>query len=61
MEKTVLGLILEGKSNKEIGHRLGRSVRTIEVHRSHIMHKLEADNVVELVQKATAMGLGGRE
>ncbi len=58
-EKTVLRLILEGKSNKEIGHTLGRSVRTIEVHRSHIMHKLEADNVVELVQKAAALGLGG--
>jgi FixJ family two-component response regulator len=57
-ETVVLRLILQGMSNKEIAHMLARSVRTIEVHRSHIMHKLNVDNVVDLVKKATAMGLG---
>jgi len=56
-EITVLRFILQGKSNKEIGHVLHRSVRTIEVHRSHIMRKLDADNVVDLVKRATAMGI----
>lgn len=56
-EITVLRFILQGKSNKEIGHVLHRSVRTVEVHRSHIMRKLDADNVVDLVKRATAMGI----
>ncbi len=57
-ETKILRLIFQGRSNKEIARILSRSVRTVEVHRSHIMHKLDADNVVDLVKKATAMGLG---
>lgn len=57
-EKIVLRFILEGKSNKAIACVLGRSVRTIEVHRSHIMHKFDVDNVVNLVKRAAAMGMG---
>ena len=56
-EITVLRFILQGKSNKEIAGVLHRSVRTVEVHRSHIMRKLDADNVVDLVKRATAMGI----
>ena len=57
-ENIILQLILEGMSNKGIAYRLQRSERTVEVHRSHIMHKLDVDNVVDLVKRATAMGLG---
>ena len=56
-ETTVLRLILQAKSNKEIAHVLQRSVRTIEVHRSHIMNKLDVSSVVELVKRAGSMGL----
>jgi len=56
-ETKVLHFILDGKSNKEIANELHRSVRTVEVHRSHIMRKLGADNLVELVKRAAAMGL----
>ncbi len=56
-EMGILRLILDGKSNKEISHLLHRSVRTIEVHRSHIMRKLHVDNVVHLVEKSIAMRL----
>ena len=57
-ERIVLRLILEGIGNKRIAYILERSERTIEVHRSHIMRKLGVDNVVDLVKRATAMGLG---
>lgn len=57
-ETIVLRLILEGRSNKEIAHILSRSTRTVEVHRSHIMHKLNVNNVVELVKRAAGMDLG---
>jgi FixJ family two-component response regulator len=57
-ETKVLRLILQGRSNKEIAHMLCRSVRTIEVHRNHIMHKLKVNNVVDLVKKAIDLGFG---
>ena len=53
-EKKVLKLILEGKSNKETAYRLNRALRTVELHRSHIMQKFRADNIVDLVKKAIA-------
>ena len=56
-EMIILRLILQSKSNKEIAQILHRSVRTIEVHRSHIMHKLDVDNVVDLVKRASDMRL----
>lgn len=56
-ERIILRLILQDKSNKEIAHTLHRSVRTVEVHRSHIMSKLDVSSVVELVKRVTSMGL----
>ena len=56
-EVRVLCLILDGKSNKETAYTLHRSVKTVEVHRNHIMRKLGVDNVVDLVKRAAAMGL----
>lgn len=56
-EVKILRLVVEGKSSKEIASLLHRSIRTIEVHRSGIMHKLGVDNLVDLVKRAAAMGL----
>jgi FixJ family two-component response regulator len=56
-EMDVLRLVIDGKSNKEIALELHRSVRTIEDHRNHIMHKLGAHNIVELVKTAINMDL----
>ncbi len=56
-ETVVLRLVLQGKSSPEIARILHRSVRTVEVHRSHIMRKFNVKNVVELVRRSTVMGL----
>jgi FixJ family two-component response regulator len=56
-EMKVLRLILEGHSNKEIAALLHRSVRTIEDHRGHIMRKVGADNIVDLVKRSYHLGL----
>lgn len=56
-EQRVLQLILGGNSNKEIASLLSRSKRTVETHRSNIMNKLGADNLVDLFKQALAMGL----
>ena len=55
VERTVLRRVVEGMGNKQIAYALDRSVRTVEDHRSHIMQKLQADNLVELVQKAKSL------
>jgi DNA-binding NarL/FixJ family response regulator len=51
-EQEVLALITSGCSNKEGGHRLGISTRTFEAHRAHLMAKLGAKNLADLVRKA---------
>jgi two-component system, NarL family, response regulator NreC len=51
-ETEVLKLLAEGKSNKEIGARLGISPRTVDAHRAHIMDKLQVHRLSELVHFA---------
>ncbi len=53
-EQKVLDGIMEGKSSKEIADEFHRSVRTIEDHRNHIMHKLGVKNLVELTKRVFA-------
>lgn len=49
-EREVLPLIALGYSNKQIAERLFLSVKTVEVHKAHIMKKLEVKNFPELLQ-----------
>ncbi len=51
-EKQVLQLIVSGKANKEVAATLRVSAKTVEVHRAHVMKKLEAETVAELVRMA---------
>ena len=56
-EMRIFELLANGMNNKEIAHLLHRSVRTIEWHRVHVMHKLGVDNLADLVKRAAVMGL----
>ena len=56
-EREVLGLIAEGKSNKEIAMLLGIGVRTTETHRERIMRKLDIHSVAGLTKFAISHGL----
>jgi DNA-binding NarL/FixJ family response regulator len=49
-EKEVLHLLISGKSNKEIAFSLSISPKTVSVHRSNIMKKLDVHNIFELLQ-----------
>ena len=51
-EHDVLSLIVEGKTNKAIGVRLGIGIKTVETHRANIMKKLKARTVAELLRLA---------
>ena len=53
-ERQVLQLVVEGKSNKEIALMLGISPKTVSVHRTNIMSKLDVQNTVELIRYAAS-------
>jgi len=53
-ERQVLQLVVEGKSNKEIALVLSISPKTVSVHRTNIMTKLDVQNTVELVRVAAS-------
>jgi len=56
-ERTVLKLIAEGRSNKEVASLLHISAKTVETHRARIMSKLELRTVPDLVRYAIKSGL----
>ena len=49
-EREVLGLIVEGLTNKEIGRAQALSPRTVETHRAHLFAKLEVDSLAHLIR-----------
>ena len=49
-EKEVLNMVIAGKSNKEVAYVLGISPKTVSVHRSNIMKKLDVHNIFELLR-----------
>ncbi len=56
-QREILQLVAEGGSTKEIAHRLGLSVKTIEAHRSQIMDRLGIHDIPGLVRFAVRAGL----
>lgn len=56
-QREVLQLVAEGNTTREIATRLGISVKTVEVHRSHIMARLDIHDVASLARFAVAQGL----
>lgn len=51
-EREILQLLAEGKSNKEIAQVLHLSVKTVETHRSNIMHRLDLHSIGDLIRYA---------
>lgn len=51
-EREVLGLVAAGEPNKIIARRLGISFRTVELHRSHILEKMQARGLSDLIRMA---------
>lgn len=51
-ERDVMERVITGKSNKVIAAELNLSMKTVEVHRSHVMDKLQADSLADLIRLA---------
>ena len=56
-EREILGLIASGMTNKKIADKLSISVKTVETHRTRILHKLDIHTTADLVRQALKMGL----
>ena len=56
-ERQVLELVVAGKVSKEIAAALGLSKKTVDVHRAHVMEKMQVESVAELVECVTTARL----
>ncbi|MCX4173701.1 MULTISPECIES: response regulator [Paraburkholderia] len=56
-ERSVLRLVVEGHTNRQVGEHLRLSPKTIEKHRASLMRKLGITNVTGLVRIAIDMGV----
>lgn len=54
-EREVLGLIVAGLTNKEVGRALDLSPRTVETHRAHLFEKLAVPSLAHLVRQYAAL------
>jgi two-component system response regulator FixJ len=46
--------LVEGLRNKQIAYNMGISIRTVELHRVHVMDKLEAKSLSDVLKIAIA-------
>jgi FixJ family two-component response regulator len=56
-ERSVLALLLHGRTNKEISHQLAHSLRTVEARRQRILRTMQTENAIDLAVLLARRGL----
>ena len=56
-ERQVMGLVVSGLLNKQVGGELGTSEITVKAHRGQVMRKMQADSLPDLVRMAATLKL----
>jgi FixJ family two-component response regulator len=56
-EQEVMALVTAGLMNKQVAAEIGIAEITVKIHRGHIMRKMAAKSLAELVKMAQALGI----